>query len=96
MLYRQKFESQISDRVKLESLVNNTYNLGNVTSKRNVGGGFQTNTEPELKFTLDPFFHKLQEKRKKELKSIKFKINQLKKFDLGISSVHSETPQPVS
>ena len=83
---KTKHGPNISGRFTLDVLTFDNHNQGILTSKRNVGGGFQTSTETNIKFVNNYYTLKQENKKIKEFKSINDKIKELKNFNLGLSS----------
>ena len=82
--WKAKIAPSISGRLSLDSLIFDNHNPGTITSKRNVGGGFQTSTESNIKNISNYYSLKQEEKRIREMKSINAKIRELKNFNLGL------------
>lgn len=75
-------------------LVSQNNNLGNVSAKHKIGGGFKTNRKTDIKILDGGYEDRVREKerqrRVKERDLLQMKIKQLEGFELGISEVDSE------
>jgi len=88
-LYRSKEFIDFRNGISLASLSSHT--LTNFKAKRNMGGGFQTRKESDTKMIEDVYSIRHKEKRMLEHIRIQNKIEELKNFNLGLSSNPSES-----
>jgi len=87
---------KFSRKLNLEALSFENHNVGLLTSKKNLGGGFQTKTDSNVKMIENIYLKKHRIKKLKENKILESKIQQLKNFELGISSAKSSHKSRVS